>query len=326
LYTNLQSRAAEAQLAEKSATPDVRVLDTAIAPLAPGKNSAPRLLMMAIIGGIGAAIGLAILLDRLDPKLRYPEQATDELGLPIAGAIPRFPKGGVDTRSPEQMVQLIESFRTLRMSVMASSSATVSLAVSSPSSGEGKSLISANLAMSFADAGMRTILIDGDTRRGALHQLFGVTATPGLTEYLSDRVGVSDIVLPTPQRNLSVIASGARQRRSPELLTSPRLGELVAQLRSEFEVVIIDTPPLAAGIDGYSIAAAAGALLLVTRIGSTNRRLASEKLKMFERLPVGILGAVLNGVEFQGAYEYYGYAPGYEASDEPPGSEVVEMT
>ena len=180
--------------------------------------------------------------------------------------------------------------------------------------------------MSFADAGMRTVLIDGDTRRGALHQMFALNASPGLTEYLSGKVGRSDVVLSTPQRNLSIVVSGARQRRSPELLISRRLGELVTQLRSEFEVVIFDTPPLAAGIDGYSIAAAAGSLLLVMRIGTTKRRLASEKLRMLERLPVGILGAVLNGIKFQGAYEYYGYAPGYAPSDESPGTEVVEVT
>jgi len=326
IYTNLQSRQAEAELAEKSATPDVRVLDTAIAPLAPGRNTAPRMMLLAILGGIGAAIGLAILLDRLDPKLRYPEQATDELGLPIAGSVPRFPKEGVSSNSPEQMFQLIESFRTLRMSVMHSSSRGISLAISSPSPAEGKSLISANLAMSFADAGMSTILVDGDTRRGALHEMFGLNGTPGLTEYLGGKAELADILLPTPQRNLSIIGSGARQRRSPELLISPRLVELVKRLRSDFDVVIFDTPPLAAGIDGYSIATAAGSLLLVMRIGTTNRRLASEKLRMFDRLPVGILGVVLNGVQFQGAYQYYGYVPGYEASDESPGSEVVEVS
>src|SRR6185312_10762146 len=323
LYTNLQNRYAEAQLAEASATPDVRVLDTAIAPLAPGKNTAPRLMLMAIVGGLGGALALAILLDQLDPKLRYPEQATDQLGLPIAGSIPRFPKKGVSSNSPEQMFQLIESFRTLRMRVKHSSPPQIAVAISSASPGEGKSLVSANLAMSFADAGMRTILVDGDTRRGALHQMFGLGDIRGLTEYLNGKAGLADIVLSTPQRNLSIIGCGARQRRSPELLVSSRLPELVAALRSSFDVIIFDTPPLAAGIDAYSIATAAGSLLLVMRIGTTNRRLASEKLRMFERLPVSILGAVLNEVKFQGAYQYYGYVPGYEASDESAGTEVV---
>ena len=327
LYTNLQNRFAEAQLAEASATPDVRVLDQAIAPLRPEKNTKPRILMIAILGGIGAGIALAILLDRIDSKLRYPEQATEDLGLPIAGIVPRFPKQGVDRNSPEQMFQLIESFRSLRMSVMqVSNGGSISFAVSSPAPAEGKSLISANLAMSFADAGLRTILVDGDTRRGALHEMFGLSGAPGLTDYLSGQASLSDVTRPTTHAALNIIPCGVRQKRSPELLTSERLPRLVAELRSSYDVVIFDTPPLAAGIDGYSIATATGHLLVVLRIGQTARRMAAEKLQMFERLPVDIVGAVLNGIQFEGGFSYYGYDSGYEATDEAEGSEMVKLS
>ena len=327
LFTNLSSRFAEAQLAEASATPDVSILDSAIAPLAPTSNTAPRVILIAIIGGIGLALGLAILFDRLDGRLRYPEQAADDLGLPIAGTIPRFPKGGVNRESPEQMFQLVESFRSLRMAVVASSGpGSMAVAVSSPSPSEGKSLISANLAMSFADAGLRTVLIDGDTRRGALNATFGLRASPGLTDFLSGRVALCDVMLPTGYEKLTIIPCGMRQRRSPELLISPRLGGMVTELQSTHDVVIFDTPPMAAGIDGYSIAAAAGRLLVVLRVGHTDRRMAAEKLRIFERLPVDIIGAVLNGIPLEGSYEYYGYVPGYEAVDEQPGTAVAELT
>ena len=85
-------------------------------------------------------------------------------------------------------------------------------------------------------------------------------------------------------------------------------------------MVIFDTPPLAAGIDGYSIATAAGSLLVVLRVGQTMRRMASEKLRMFERLPVNVVGAVLNGIQMHGEYGYYGYVAGYEARDEKASS------
>ena len=100
LYTTLKSRSAEAQLAEASATPDVTVLDSAVAPLRPTRNTAPTVFLLAIFGGLGAAIGLAMLLDTFDPKIQYPEQVTGELGLSIAGAIPKFPRGGADSRFP----------------------------------------------------------------------------------------------------------------------------------------------------------------------------------------------------------------------------------
>jgi Mrp family chromosome partitioning ATPase len=100
---------------------------------------------------------------------------------------------------------------------------------------------------------------------------------------------------------------------------------MVKTLRASFPVVIFDTPPLAAGIDGYSIAAATGSLLVVLRVGKTNRRMAAEKLRMFERLPVDVIGAVLNGIELEDSYRYYGYVPGYEAHDETPDTALAEL-
>lgn len=327
IYANLQSRYAEAELAEASETPDLMILDSAIAPLSPTSNTAPRVILMAVIGGIGAAVVLALLLDRLDGRFRYPEQATDELGLNIAATVPRFPKGGVNQNSPEQMFQLVESFRTLRMAVVnATNNGPVAIAVSSPSPGDGKSLISANLAMSFADAGFRTALVDGDTRRGVLHELFALSGKPGLTDYLAETASLPEVLRRTNHDLLSVIPSGTRKRRSPELLTSAKLPELVAQLRRTHDVVIFDTPPLAAGVDGYSIASATGSLLVVLRVGKTMRRMAAEKLRVFDRLPVNIVGAVLNGIANEGAYSYYGYVPGYFAEEESEHTDVAKVT
>jgi polysaccharide biosynthesis transport protein len=326
LHKELQNRYAEAQLAEAAATPDISPLDTAIAPFSPTKNTAPVLILGSIVVGIGVSLALAILLDRLDGRLRYADQATDDLGLAVAGAVPRFPKGGIDQNSPEQVFQLLESFRSLRMSVMHSNGAGVAVAISSPSPGEGKSLIAANLAMSFAESGMRTVLVDGDTRRGTLHDMFAMTHSPGLTDYLDGRAPLlTDVIRPTSEPNLMVVTSGTRRRRSPELLTSPKLSEMVGALRSSFDVVIFDTPPLAVGIDGYSIATATGSLLVVLRVGKTNRRMAAEKLRMFERLPVDVIGAVLNGIKLEDGYQYYSYVPGYQAEDESPGTAVAEL-
>jgi succinoglycan biosynthesis transport protein ExoP len=110
-------------------------------------------------------------------------------------------------------------------------------------------------------------------------------------------------------------------RRSPELLTSASLPELVAALRERFDVTIFDTSPLAAGIDGYSVAAATNALLLVLRVGQSKRRMAAAKLRIVERLPINVLGAVLNGIQADGEYAYYSYATGYDAHDmEPEGT------
>jgi succinoglycan biosynthesis transport protein ExoP len=312
LYTNLKGRFAEAQLAAASATPDISVLDTAIAPLSPTKNTASMVILLAVIGGLGAAIALALLLDHLDGRIRYAYQATSELGLVVAGAVPRIPKGGLDVNSAEQVVQFVESFRTLRMHVLNSGpSDRVVLAVTSAAPSDGKSLISMNLALSFAEAGLKTVLIDGDTRRGTLHRMTDMKPVGGLTEYLDGRADETQIVRQTRFDNLSLITCGARHPRSPELLATPRLKRLVEQLSRSFDVVIFDTPPLAAGIDGYAISAAAGSVLMVLRMGETERRLASAKLATLDRLPVDIIGAVLNAAPQSGEFNYYSYASGY---------------
>ncbi len=325
LYTNLQNRYSEAQLAEASATPDVAVMDSAIAPLTPTANTASRVLLMAVVGGIGAAFGLALLLDKLDTRIRYPSQVEEELGLPIAGTVPKFHKAGITSLSVEQAYQLTESFRSLRMGVMHSvSNGAVSLAISSPSPGEGKSLIAANLAMSFAEAGYRTILVDADTRRGALNVIFDLPAGPGLTELLAGSATLDAVIRDTSQASLRMITCGARMRRSPELLTSERLPKLVADLRSMFDVTVFDTSPLAAGIDGYSVAAATGSLLVVLRVGQSKRRMAAAKLRIVERLPVDVLGVVLNGILMDGEYAYYSYVTGYDAHDAEPATAVTK--
>jgi capsular exopolysaccharide synthesis family protein len=323
LYTTLKTRYAEAKLAEASAQPDVTVLDSAIAPLKPTTNTMPRIMLLAFGGGLALALGLAILLDTVDRRIRYPDQASNELGLSIAATVPQLPKGGLSKQSPEQISQLIESFRTLRMNVLNASGNSVALAVSSPSPGDGKSFISSNLAMSFADAGFKTLLVDGDTRRGSLHETFGLSMTAGLTEFLAREVDQDAIVHPTGHENLFVIPSGNRRRRSPELLTSPELSHLVTSMRSRFDAIIFDTPPFAAGIDAYAIAAATGSVLVVLRIGQTERRMAAAKLALVDRLPISVLGTVLNAAPSDGEYEYYGYVAGYGTVDLEPGQQVA---
>jgi capsular exopolysaccharide synthesis family protein len=316
LYTTLKSRAAEAQLAEASATPDVTVLDSAVAPLRPTRNQAPIVFVIAILIGLGAAIALAMLLDSLDPKLRYPEQVTKELGLSIAGAIPAFPKGGVNGKSPEQVSQLIESIRSVRMHIQHAAGTPVSLAVTSPSPDDGKSFVAANLAMSFSDAGFHTVLVDADTRRGILHEMFELPMGPGLTEFLCEASDIALVIRKTKHEKLSIVSSGKRRRRSPEMLTSPALAAFASELRRRYEVVVFDTPPLSAGIDAYAVSAAAQDMILVLRVGKTERRMASAKLEVMDRLPVRVLGAVLNCVRLHGEFEYYRFADGYAVQEE----------
>ncbi len=318
LYTILSNRYEEAKLALASAIPDVKVLDAAVPPRSPSQNSAPRIVLMGLMASFGLAVGLALLLDQIDKRFRYPDQVTRELGLTILGAVPAIKRGKDGNQKPVDASQTVEAFRSIRLNLAHSyGSGPVRLTISSPGPSEGKSLICSNLALSFAEAGYKTLLIDGDIRRGSLHGTFAVDRRPGLLDYLAGEATVPDILRPTSHTGLTLIPCGARLHHGPEMLGSARMSELMAHLKGLFNVILVDSPPLAAGIDPFVLGAATGHMVLVLRSGETDRAMAEEKLKLVDRLPIRLLGAVLNDVDTsQSGYKYYSYVYGYAAEDD----------
>ncbi|HEX6643998.1 MAG TPA: polysaccharide biosynthesis tyrosine autokinase [Gemmatimonadales bacterium] len=322
MHANLQIQYQSARLAEASAIPDVEVLDPAVEPQRPSSNSALMIILAAFGISLGLALGLALLLDRLDKRFRYPEQVTRELGLSILGAIPAIKRVQSSDRDAEEAAQVVEAFRTIRMNLAHSYGAAgpVMLTISSPEPGDGKSLVSSNLALSFAEAGYRTLLIDGDIRRGELHRMFNTDRRPGLLDCLRGEATLDEIPRATTHKNLTLIPCGTRHHHGPELLGSAAMRDLMATLKARYNVIIVDSPPLGAGIDPFVLGTATGNIMLVLRSGETDRAMAEAKLKLLDRLPVRILGAVLNDVRTSdGQYKYYRYVYGYTADEEPVG-------
>ena len=188
-------------------------------PSQPSTNTAPRLIGLGLIAGIVIGVLGAFLLDRLDSRFRYPEQAKEDLGLDVLGVVPVVDQNG--RQSAEAVAQIVEAFRSIRMNVRYASGghSGIALGVTSPGPGDGKSLIASNLALSFAEGGWRTVLIDADTRRGQLHTTFDVPGTPGLVEYLEGTSLLSEVLLPTPHDNLTLIPCGTRHRRAQSYKT-----------------------------------------------------------------------------------------------------------
>jgi succinoglycan biosynthesis transport protein ExoP len=318
MYRSLNLKAAEAKLAEAATIPDVSILDPAVAPLRPTRNTAPVIIAAATAAMLALGVILAILLDQLDKRFRYPEQATDDLGLFILGVVPVIQAKRKRSQT-DQAAQVVEAFRTIRMNVRyaADPARPLAITVTSPGPGDGKSLISSNLALSFAESGARTLLIDGDIRRGELARTFGISAKPGLVEYLDGTALIAEVLQPVPTHpNLTVMTGGARRRKAPELLATPRLTQLISQMATEFDVVIVDSPPLGAGFDAYALATATGNMALVMRAGVTDRKMAEAKMAVVDTLPVRVMGAILNGIKLEGVYQYYSYYQEYAAKDE----------
>ncbi len=318
LYTTLQASFEQAKLAELSAAPDVRVLDAAVAPRRPIRDQMLLLLVAGFAGGLALGVLLAILLDRFDSRIRYPDQITRGLGMSILGVVPLLQRDRRGQPLAESASQLLESLRAIRLSLIYAhgTAGPFVTTVTSPGSGEGKSFISAALARSFAEAGRRTLIIDGDTRRGVLHQTFGLSRKPGLLDVLSGHATIEQAVQRVPDREVDFIGGGRRMSAGPELLASAAMVRLLASLRERYQVIIIDSPPLGAGVDPLVLASLAGSMVLVLRNGVSDRELAESKVTELRRVPTRLLGAVLNDVSTRGTYRYYSYLPGYGAVDE----------
>jgi polysaccharide biosynthesis transport protein len=336
LYNDLRQRFEAARLAEETAIRDVRVLDAATVPRTPALDSRIRLVLMGFAGSLAFGLLLAVGLDRADPRLRYAEQVTDGMGLNVIGAVPSLVaprrmlgRGSKALRPAAAGPQVIESLRSIRMNLMYAHGAAGPLmaTVTSPDPGDGKTFITSNLALSYADLGMRTLVIDGDTRRGNLHRVFGVERSPGLTEYLRGSAELHDVVHNTANPLVHVVSPGARLRNSPELLSSKRLGALLAGIRNDYDVILIDSPPLGAGVDPLVLGTLTGNIVLVMRTGNTALAVAEAKLRMLDNLPVRILGTVLNAFDADDSYRYYSYTPGYESgADEPAELELLKTS
>ena len=322
LFANIRQRYEEARLAEVSSIPEVRILDRAVPPEAPLFNATPLLVALAFMGsGLAGVLGVVVL-DRLDARVRYPDQVTRAMGLTILGVVPHASQrngGG----SAERIAPVIESLRGMRLRVVHAHGAPgpVVVTITSPGRSDGKSFVASNLALAFAEAGYRTLLIDGDIRRGVLHRVFKTNRRPGLTELLGGSVPREQVIQSAGFPSLDFIGCGARTHGGPELLTTEPMAQLLTSLRPSYDVILVDSPPLAAGVDAFALSTMTGAMLLVLRAGVSNREMAAAKLEVLDRLPVRVLGAVLNDARLEGAYRYYSYyLAGYEVAGEGPNS------
>jgi succinoglycan biosynthesis transport protein ExoP len=313
LYKLLQQRHEEARLSAVTTIPDVRVLDRATVPYSPSRDPRLQWILLFSLAGLGVGVLGAMLYDKANPRLAYPEQVTEGLGLPILGAIPRA-RVTAGPRPASPPPELPEAFRGLRLGLVHASGVAGPLVVTitSPGSGDGKSFVSANLALTFAEQGHRVLVIDGDLRRGTLHRVLGGERKPGLSDYLAGTATRADVVQRTPYEGVHLIAGGTRAGRGPEMLSSPQMAELVADLRAAYRVILIDSPPIGACVDPLVLATLTRDMLLVLRNGATDRQLAEWNLDLVDRLPIRVLGAVINGISPKGAYRAYRYLKGYD--------------
>ncbi|MET3808587.1 capsular exopolysaccharide synthesis family protein [Nakamurella sp. UYEF19] len=277
-----------------------------LTPVSPLKS-----LIIAIALAIGLALGLlvAIARDVLDNKVRKTEQLRQLVGAPLLGVIPNDQQAtkqpivvGDDKYSPRA-----EAFRRVRTSLrfVSVQQRTTVIAISSGSEGEGKTSVTANLAAAFATAGERVLVIDGDLRRPRLGALFDVDHRAGLTDVLLGSVAVEEAVVRGPVDGMWVLGSGERAPNPAELLGSKAMHALIADVRENYDVVLIDTPPILPVTDAVVVGDACDGLLLVVRAGRSTRHKVVEAVTTAADSGTRLIGTVLNGVAVKRSDSYY---------------------
>lgn len=294
----------------------VSIIEAATRPTSPVR---PRPIANAAVGIMfGGALGVAIafLVEFLDASVKTRADVERATGAAVLAVVPRIDTHGAqvylerDTQAPGT-----EAFRKLRTAVqfLAVDRPLRTLLVTSASEREGKTTTSINLAASFAQAGLRTVLVEADLRRPCLHRLFPGSGQRGLTACLVGQIEPEQALLPTPLRNLHHIPAGAIPPNPAELLSSTRMADLLSRLASVADIVIVDAPPLLPVADASALASRVDGVVLVSRAGATNRDLLAEAGRITVNVGGRLLGVVLNGLrrEHEASAYAYGYAYGY---------------
>ncbi|MEN1993612.1 polysaccharide biosynthesis tyrosine autokinase [Stenotrophomonas bentonitica] len=335
LYTALLNQAQQLDVARAGTVGNVRIVDDAVVDTSkPVKPRKALIVLVSLLLGAFLSIGGVFLARMLNPGVEDPAQI-EELGLPVYAAIPlsvssnllKIQKGrGGKTRvvadgkshllaAAEPADLAVEALRSLRTSLhfaMMEAKNNV-IAISGPRPGVGKTFISANLAAVVAQAGQKVLVIDVDMRKGTLHKVLGISHVSGLSDVLSGKLAVSDAIHAVPGlEQMHYMTRGDIPPNPSELLMHPRFVRMLEELSTQYDLIIVDTPPILAVTDAAIVSSHAGSTLMVTRFGVNQPKEILLSMKRFEQNGVQVKGAIFNAVERRAtgyySYGYYEYA------------------
>ena len=314
LYQDLLKRLKEAGILEGLHSSNITVVDPASTPAAPSKPQVPLYLALGAALGIFFGCCAALLVDAVDNKIQGTEEI-EALQIPVLGIAPQIEANKIGSRAivlGSQHTAFGEAVRRLRSGLLISRSVTPPqvLLISSANPGEGKSTLALNLAASLSQFGKKVLLVEADMRRPVLRRRLGLDGQDGLSALLSDQEAAPGIVPVATDPNLHVLAGGPVPPYPAELLGSRRMQMLVEEWRSEFDFVVVDSPPVLPVTDSQLLAELADAVVLLARVGFTTRpalERAYKLLYMHRKDPARpAIGVLLNFVSLRSS-AYYGY-------------------
>ncbi|MDP9159536.1 MAG: polysaccharide biosynthesis tyrosine autokinase, partial [Acidobacteriota bacterium] len=319
---------------------NIRVVDVARVPVHPVKPEVGRDLVMGLLLALAGGIGLAFLMDSLDSSVRNLEEMAAVSALPALGTIPRslvptrkrgflpYSPAGAGRESSALVTcanphsQAAESYRALRTSILLSSSSAPpkALLVTSAMQGEGKTTISANTAIVLAQKGSRVLLVDADLRRPGLAQMLNLPSLPGLSTILSGVDKQPQFLTPIPEvPTLTLLPAGPIPPNPAELLGSEGMKFWLARWKSEFDHIVIDSPPCLSVTDAVILSVEADKVILVARSGMATRATLRRASELLRHVNADVMGVVLNCLDSNSAdyyTYYYGSKYGYGRNEE----------
>jgi succinoglycan biosynthesis transport protein ExoP len=334
LYDELIRKIREADINAGFQNNNIRIADLARPPLHPVFPNIKLNLILAFLFSTLLAVAAALLYDTLDTTLRDPKEASRFLGTDVIGTMPidrhaaQLLKSAATVPAAAIVAQTArnekrkgyyrstsdfeESVRTIRNTILLSDfeGRLRSIMLTSAAPSEGKTTIAAHLAIANADRGKKTLLIDGDLRRPSIHAKFGLTPREGLSNVLTGELPWQDVVVPVEGRpNLSILPAGPGSHRAADLM-GPRLATLLDEFAKEYDLAILDSPPLLGFAECLQMATAADGVLIISLAGETRRKAVAEVISVLNRVRANIVGVVLNQVSQNTSadgYSYYGY-------------------
>lgn len=294
----------------------VRVVQPAAAPLRPSSSGLPEMLLVGLLAGVVLGVGAALVRNALDTSVTSPSQLRDAVRAPNLGTVTfdaQVPKRPLtlheDPQSPRS-----EAFRQLRTNLqfIDVDQPRKVIAVTSSMPSEGKTTTLANLAIALASGGSRVLVIEADLRRPKLADLLGLERAIGLTSVLAGRIAAAHAVQHWSP-GVDVLASGPLPPNPSELLASQQMANLLAEMRTGYDVILLDTPPLLPVTDAAAVAPATDGVLLVCRFKATSREQASMARHALDAVGAQVLGTVFTMVPASGPRAYGQYNAYYRA-------------
>ena len=311
LYDTLLTEYNELNATAGSTSNNVSLVDEAEPPRDPVSPNPIINMLVALMGGLALAGGFVFLKEQLDDVVRSPEDVENKLGLPLLGLVPKVVDSSMEEELTDPKSPVSEAYQSLLTNLRYSSGKGIptTLAVTSSQASEGKTTTATELAEGFAALGRRTLLIDADLRRPTLHKRKALGKPDGLTSLLAGEKSVDEVLLQSDHANLSYISALPIPPDPAALLSSGRIDEILQELSTRFDCVVIDAPPLLGLSDAPTLAAASEAVILVIDGSSGRRGAVKAAQRRLQMVNANVLGAVLtkfDSTQLGSAYSYYG--------------------